>query len=257
VLGRARATNTDEFRLQKTFNISVSLSELCQVLPKIKSEFRFPRLIITHYYRLPLMKKRSKKRGKGSKAIRNPSSSAIAYHGRVFYPNEGQMADSITIVSKYASDLASTGAGVIANVFSNDPQNINDWSSLAAAYTDYRVLATAFEFYPSNKYSKTTTTTKAFCHVVNRQSSAALSSFNEAAAYESFKLLSLDDEVSFDNNEKVVPIVRMNGINEAEWKSTSAPATEWWHKLYTDNVSISTTFGIVIITYRLQFRGRR
>lgn len=188
---------------------------------------------------------------------RNPPSNELKYTGQVLYPGELEQNAPIVVVARVPSDLTSTVGSVINNVYGSSPSSVADWASLAASYSEYRVLATALEFYPSNKYSKTTTLTKALAHVVSRESNSAISNFGEAAAYESMKLFSLDDEIILGESLHPSPVVRMSEVAEAEWLSTGSPTSFWYHKLYTDSVSASTTYGLIVMTYRIQFRGRR
>jgi len=200
---------------------------------------------------------RPRRGGAGGRSGGNPSSTALAYNGPIITQKDLEMDAPITIVSREPFDLVSTVGGVIANVIDSDPSTIQDWASLAAVYSQFRVLATMLEFYPSNKYSKTTTLTKALCHVADRSGSTPLANYGQAAAFESFQLLSLDEEFSMGSKEHPPPVIRMSSAEEAQWGDTSAPGAHWYHKLYADTVSASTTYGVCLVTFRVQFRGRR
>jgi len=206
---------------------------------------------------MPRKKSGKTKRRPRRSASGNPPTSAIRYMGPIVNRAELGADQTVIVVSTYASDLASSVGAVIANVYGNDPSSLDDWSSLVAAWAEYRVLGTMFEFYPQNKYSKTTTLTRPLCHVISRDSSSALSGYGIAAAYDSFIMLSLDDETKHGSKDYPAPIARMTSTDESDFLSTASPSAKWWHKLYADTVSASTTYGLVFITYRIQFRTRR
>ncbi len=195
---------------------------------------------------------------KNAKRKMHVPSTQIEYRGPVSSRNIKNQDDTYEVLLRVPTDLASNSGGVISNVYDNNPNGTTDWSSFAATFSEYRVLATMLEFYPSNKSSKTTTVTKAMAAVVDRASSGTIASFAEAVNYESYQIFSLDDEfVEFGKGLKKAPVAKMTSTEESDFKTTAAPTAQWYHKLYSDNLSVSTTYGLVVQTFLVQFRGRK
>ncbi len=74
-----------------------------------------------------------------------------------------------------------------------------------------------------------------------------MTSYTQAASFESARLLSLDDPWSIKCD--------MQNAEEAQFQPTASPASVTYIKFYGDTLSASTTYGKVFISYLVQFRG--
>jgi hypothetical protein len=147
------------------------------------------------------------------------------------------------------AQLQSDGSGNLFAVINDDPSGFQDWSSMAAIYDEYRTLGMRIEFSPKDQYSKTTTVCRPVYTVVDRDSGGPLSSLNQAVQFESCQLKSLE--------HSWVREVRMQGDpTEARFLTTASPAPTYWFKFAGTGLSLTTTYGTVLVTILVQFRGR-
>lgn len=145
------------------------------------------------------------------------------------------------------ADLASTAGGTIADIFGNAPTGAPNWADTNTVWGEYRTLAMTVEFYPNNRYSKTTTTCVPLAVVVDRRAATALSSYDNATSRESCRLLSLEDPWR--------QVVKMEGSEESQFVAVSGPTSSNWIKLYATGLTVSTTYGKIFVKYLVQFRN--
>lgn len=197
-------------------------------------------------------KAKSKKGRKGNPLVaHNPfqvNPNVIAYNGPVITKKDKEQIDTYVVVLKLVGNLSSTAGGGIAQTFSSNPSGAGDWSSLAAVWEEYRVLAMRLRFRPDNRYSKTTTICRPGYVVVDRGTSAALASIQAAANHESAKEVDLEDPWSIE--------AHMSNSNESSFIAVASPIALIWFKLWFDSLTASTEYGIYELSWRVQFRGR-
>jgi hypothetical protein len=181
------------------------------------------------------------------KLFKEPSSKSISYNGpvRLASADAEQSLHSLQLVNEF--QLTSNSGGVINNVFPSSPNGCADWSSLALVFDEYRTLGFQVEFYPDNRYTKVTTNCTPLVCVVDRDNAAALTTYTIGAQYESCKFESVEDPW--------IRKVKMNGIEDSGFVNTTSPVPTFYIKLYGQNESVSTTYGLIIIRYLVQFRG--
>jgi len=173
--------------------------------------------------------------------------SAQRYVGPIIGSPFNDANHTTTLLLIYQTSLASTVGGVVADVFGNNPSSASNWGDSNAVWGEYRVLAFRLEFYPVNRYSKTTTVTFPVLVDVDRRNSTALTSFSVAAARETCKMRSLEDPWHEE--------IRMTGSEESQFIAVSAPTALSWFKLYSTGLSVSTTYGLILVKYLVQFRN--
>lgn len=154
--------------------------------------------------------------------------------------------------------LSSSAAGVINTVVSSSPNTFANWSAYSAIYDEFRVLGMQLEYFPANRYSKTTTVCIPGIGVVDRNDSTTLS--GPSILYESTRQLSLEDPWT-DRSEyrgSSVPalIIKMNGAEEGQWLSTGSTAANLYIKLYFSGLTVSTQYGVYYVRALVQFRGQ-
>jgi hypothetical protein len=188
---------------------------------------------------------------KKQKRSTNPPSSAIVYNGPIIKKSDRQQNDVEDVLLKFTGVVTSTAGGVIDTNYGNDPASysISDWTNLAALFDEYRVLGFQVEFYPNNRYSKTTVNCTPAIVLIDRISSATLGSYQAAIDHESAKKVSWEDPW--------VEVAKMTSIDEAAFISTASTSPNTWIKFYSSGLSVSTEYGRMFVYLRIQMRGRK
>jgi len=156
--------------------------------------------------------------------------------------------DHLTTLNLHVQTTVSSDAGgTIATVFSNNPSTGPDWVNLAGSFDKYRVLGFRVKFLPNNRYSKTTTVTTPVFVVGDRDDLSALSSYSAAMNYESVRELSLEDPWSF--------VLNTINAQQMEFRDCLSSTANEFIKLYSTGLSVSTTYGIALVTWVVQFQG--
>jgi len=199
---------------------------------------------------MPGKKKTLSQKRRGSRRSKTPNiaESTLVYNGPYVLSRAGQQAHTEVVELTAVSTFSSDSGGGMDLVLNNDPSGYTDWSSYAAIWDEYRVLAMRLTFIPNNQYSKTTTLTVPLYVVIDRDSSGALSSKNQAVQYESCKIKSLENRWSYG--------IKMHGPTGAGWITTAATAATWWMKTFALSLSASSAYGDALITLMVQMRGK-
>ncbi len=179
----------------------------------------------------------------------HPSAAVTVYRGPIIDPLDRQETDTIETVLTFTDVLDSNGAGAILDVIGNDPAASGDFASFSNIYDEYRILGERLEFFPYNRYSKTTTTCVPIIVVKDRNDSLALASYSSALQYSSAVKRSLEDPW--------VEQMKMVGIEDAGFVTTAATSANRWFKFYGDGLTTSTNYGRYFFYIRVQFRGRK
>jgi hypothetical protein len=190
------------------------------------------------------------------------SSLALAYTGPIWNKQLQEQTDLITTTLVFYSGLISSAAGIIAPVYDQSMTSLTGWSTFAGIYDEFRVLGAQLEFFPANRYSKTTTTCIPGVGVIDRDSNGALASTAQALSYSSVRMLSLEDpwtDLSEYRGSSVPALkYKMSGPKEALWVTTATPTptTSPTIKIYFAGLSTSTYYGAVVARFLVQFRGK-
>jgi hypothetical protein len=184
-----------------------------------------------------------------SKLSREISPSVTVYKGPVLDKRAAKADDLSTVVVSYTEFISSSAGAKITSVFSDDLTGFTDIASFAAIYDEYRVLGLRLEYFPCNRYSKTTTLCRPLISVVDRDDAAVLSTYSSAVAYGSCRKESLEDPF--------VREIKMSGPGDATFLDTASFANgKNFIKLYADGLSASVEYGMVVLYARVQFRGK-
>ncbi len=192
-----------------------------------------------------------KKHKKGKQEQQNVAPTALTYHGPIV--SKKAKAENETIVTNlnFTGLLTSTAGGAIDSFYSNDPASyaIADWTNLAAVWHEYRVLGFRVEFFPYNRYSKTTVVCTPMIVVVDRADASLLGSYQTGMDHSSAKKVSLEDPWIME--------AKMASTEEAAFISTGSTSAQTWIKFYSSGLSVSTVYGRTFVYLLLQLRGRR
>lgn len=197
---------------------------------------------------MPKSKNKSVNHSSHTKRLMELPPSALVFRGPIKDIGDRQDLDLHTQTLHYSTFIYSDASGKMTNSYGNAPAPAQDWSSFQSVYREYRTLGFQLRYRPSNRYSKTTTTCNPLATVVDRVSTTALTSYMNAAGYASFAIRSLEDP--FDIT------VNMSGPEEADFLSTGSPVDVNFIKFYSELLSVSTLYGLILIDYKVQFRGR-
>lgn len=192
--------------------------------------------------------KKEKKKKHQQRERHEVAATSLSYSGPLRVRADAKAEDLVTINLHYSGYLQSTAGAVINQVWSNDPGYAADWSSFSNIYAEYRVLGLEVLYYPSNRYSKTTVVCVPILGVIDRVSASPLTSITQAMAYDSARVLSLEDPWSYK--------LYMQGSDEAVFVPTTSTTVNQSIKLFGDGLSVSTAYGRILIYYLVQFRGR-
>lgn len=188
--------------------------------------------------------RRKSSRSKKSAAFNNDV--LIVYKGPVMIPDSFEQKHVISENFSYFFPLNATVGGSVDNVYgSGSVTNANDWSSIAACFHEYRVLAFKMHFVPLVSY---TTNYPTFVAVVDRQNNGTLGTYVAAANHESVQV--------WPSRYPKQITARMDGIEEAQWNQTSASTDRYYIKHFGTNFTASQNVGNILFTYLVQFRGR-
>lgn len=192
-------------------------------------------------------KRRGTRKGTQRQGPKELSVSAQSYRGPAVprWAFSANHTDTMLLVDNV--DLASTAGGAIADVYGNSPSGAPNWADMNTVWGEYRTLAMTIEFYPNNRYSKTTTTCVPLAVVVDRRNATAYASYDAATSHETARLRSLEDPWRVE--------IKMDGSEESQFIAVSGPTSSNWLKLYASGLTISTTYGKVFIKYLVQFRN--
>lgn len=188
------------------------------------------------------------RKGKRHEGKTEVSPSAIVYRGPIGRKVDNSETDTHTQSMHYATFVYADSSSYFKNVYGSSPAQAQDWADMANIYKEYRTLGWKLSYHPSNRYSKVTTLTNPVASVIDRNSSTALTTYQQAAGYASCKIRSLEDPFTIT--------VKMSGVAEAAYVSTASPVSVSIIKFYGELLTASALYGLVLIEYEVQFRGR-
>jgi len=195
-----------------------------------------------------------------SDAARPISAGILMYRGPVSIPRSRFQEDVYPVNMFFEAPFTSSGIGIIANVYTNDPTNCIEWPTISATWEEFRVLAFELEYFPSNRYSKTATFCVPGVGIIDHSNISPLGSLAAGFAHGSNRVLSLEDPWTgrrdFAGNKAPPLKWEMSSAEEAVFTSTSATLSNGSIKFYFGSLSNATTYGIVLIRFLIQFRGR-
>lgn len=200
-----------------------------------------------------MKKTSSKKNNKGRKAGGiNPREDVIIYRGPLSLPQGLQERQKITTVLHTApASYSSNGGGTVSAVVPDDPSGAVDWTHLANAWDEYRVLGFTFHFIPFNKYNRSTTEQIGpIFHIIDRDDATALTTEAQAVEYESLKADYLGKAFTRE-------VVCLTSVEDSTFITTATPVARNWLKLVAQNITPSLgNVGRIWVDYLVQFRGR-
>lgn len=173
------------------------------------------------------------------------------YNGPTRFYSEKNELHTTTAVCVAEGPLSSDVTGTINIVIADNPSALGsnpNWTALQGVYDEYRILAVEMKYCPNDRYNRGVSVYTAPVYgVIDHDANTALTSYANAARYESCKQLSLDTPWTM--------IARMSEFSEATFLNTNGPVSRYYLKFYGTGLTASTNYGRIIYTYRVQFRG--
>ncbi len=204
---------------------------------------------------MPKLRNRNTKRryrplgGTGGYGAANPRPGSLTYLGPIQTKEEKNESAVISVCVSYTFDWDSDGSGFTNFVVGSAPSGAPDWSAWQQVYDEFRTLGMSIQFIPANRYSKATVVCKPLLGVIDRNDNTALTSYGEAVQYGSVKNLSIEDPWTMTE--------RLHGdTGEANFTKTLSPTPTSWFKFISMGLTASSNYGIAVVRYRVQFRGR-
>lgn len=192
-------------------------------------------------------RKRRKLNGGGST---NPREGISTYLGPVITANEIQSISTTSGVLHYVTQIVSSGAGAIVTAIDKDPSSVApEWASWVALFDEYRVLAMEVNYVPRNEYLGSITLMPSVIAAVDHDDATTPPTFASVFSKSSSKICNMAQPWKMT--------WRMSGNPDNTWSDLNAPATgKGSIKIYNAGTfSNSTTYGDILIRWRVQFRS--
>lgn len=139
---------------------------------------------------------------------------------------------------------------------------VQDWSSFAALYDQYRVFAVKIKYIPNFPNNESTLTVfRPLYMVTDYDSIVVLASVNEAIQYENLRVKNLQRPFSF--YIRVPKLIATYGVTGATvqvaqgWFDIAYPTDTGAIRTIATDLSASSIYGTFVITYYVGFKNRR
>lgn len=144
----------------------------------------------------------------------------------------------------------STAGGVINDVYTDVPNNSPDWTSAAAIFAEYRVLAMTVNFIPNIQGGNVAAIAYAPLYVVwDTGGVTALASYAAASNFPVTHFRALNQPWAITH--------KMNGVEEGLFVIVSSPVVDYSFKLFATGLTAVTNYGRCLVRWHVQFRGRQ
>ncbi len=165
---------------------------------------------------------------------------------------------------RFTYSVTSDGSGIVADFLStSDPElagngsgTYNDWANLEALYDSYRVDSLSLNYSPYYPHGGTAARSQAPCFVVqDNDDVTAPGSIDELLQYDKVAIRPLDKPWSLFYK---VPRMASNQ-NPVGWLNIGNAGSQNFScvKLYASGLTVSTSYGRMVLTMRITCRGRR
>lgn len=198
------------------------------------------------------MTNRARRPARRSAKLAVPSSAAIKYSGPAKELRD--ISDGIVVELRLTQSVASGATTQLNYTVNCDPSSADNWSEYSTSWGEYRVLAMTTQYEPAFSVSYlgvgSVFGVGPSVHSSYHQY-AAPTSTNYATAW------SVGDSTVSHVTKRSKRVWRMSEPREANFSTVATPATNIFGASYfADNVVTATTYGIMFITYLVQFRSR-
>jgi len=196
-------------------------------------------------------RKNNRKNKKSNRGSINPPENVIIYRGPLKLPQGLQERQKITtVVHLGTTAFTASAGGAVTSVITDNPSSAVDWSVLAGAWDEYRVLGFTFHYFPYNRYTRASTDQIGpIFTVIDRDDATALTTEAQCLEYESLKTYYLGDPFKRE-------VRSMTSIEDATFITTATPVARNWLKMFCTDITPNLGVGKIWVEYLIQFRGR-
>jgi len=180
------------------------------------------------------------KNRKGNKS--NPS-----YNGPVDSATFDNNVVVVPMMIKYQAAVTFT-SGTSSFVWPNNPNNDPGWSSLAAEFDEYRILAMDAHFAPWDPYDTSIAHPPIVSVVDHSADTVAITTYDNAIQYESSMI--------HDSTKAFKRTWKASGYDELLWTPTAVPVVTGSIKTYATTGGTTGNFGRLLLDMRAEFRGK-
>jgi hemoglobin-like flavoprotein len=225
-------------RLAKKLEIQRKKNELFKALPK---------------QIMPMVKTTRKSKFMNRKG-KHPAhdDTSTSYNGPVFLRNATEEEDVQVFNVSLIQDATMAASVLDFTLPTSGVQSVADWTSIAAVFAEYRVLAMEVMFEPNVVYNTVTTASVGYPVIAwctDRDQAATLGSYAVAASHESCVIKS--------SRYPHKQVYKMNGIEESVWTPVATTFAHGWIKGYATLAGVGTpTLGKLQTRFLLQVRGK-
>ncbi len=195
--------------------------------------------------------KRNKNSRKGNKAIERAERSKFGMYTGPIRVGESAWTDKLDVVNLHSvSTISSNGVGVMASEITFNPNTTAEWASFAARYLEYRVLAVLAEFHPRPIVNTTGVIGAPVVFATNKGGAFGTPSSR-------VQVFSLTNPKVGHSMKVMKYEIRPDDYTDLDVGSTGSPSSEFSLLLYSDSMTVSTTFYDVFFTWVVQFSSRQ
>jgi len=190
----------------------------------------------------------------GQPRMSGPPAGATSYNGPIMI--RGGSRDSSMVLARLSDTgiISSNNIGVIAQVFTNIASNLQEWSSWASIYEEYRVLSFVVHWEPwyTNWVPITVGTGLASSPIMaytDRNTGApVISSYDAGYQHDTAVVRNISQRWTYS--------VRAAAVSEMTFQVTGSPANTFQIGIYSDTLTASTAYGLLCVEALVQFRNR-
>lgn len=161
---------------------------------------------------------------------------------------------------RLVTSFDTSAAGILNYAWTSNPSSYQDWTSVSSLFDTYRTCAIKLKYIPHAPNDTTSTVAFQPVYVIGDpdSSSAPISAINDAVQYENLKVKNLYRPwTHYYKFPKLSSTGGSNVVLNKGYTDCANPTSIGLVQAYTNNLSLSTTYGTVISTLYIVARGRR
>ncbi len=192
------------------------------------------------------------RKSKNAKVSRNypsvPDPSTVSYRGRIPTNNAES---GIVMTLRRAVQITTNSSGIYSATQTWDPSGCDNWTEMSTTFDEYRVLGIRYEYCPAFTVNSASVGGGLICSsILHTESAPSPGSITEAYSYGDSRVGSVFKPFTRE--------WRMSDTNEADFNRTaSTNSGQYTIHVYVDQAGASIAYGIMFVTYFVQFRTLR
>lgn len=182
-----------------------------------------------------------------------PDASAMVYKGSIRAVNSGLVKDDIVATMSFAQFSGGSAVGLQNYQSASNITSCSDWSSFATTFDEYRILGFELDWIPSTDAGNASVVHSAGLAITTHSPANPFpfTAISTMAAYADWK--------PFNTGKPLRLEWKMQSSEEAQFVTTSTTINQgfigFWAPYAT--TTASNSYGMLVVTYKVQFRGRK